>query len=87
MLLPICIFLWSGISTIVSSVDRGDTLGIVLAVGCMMSKLVQAAISAHVCFSVRLMQKLAEFEIKKVEADIRVVTPNLIHRITPRFKR
>ena len=87
MLFPICVFLWSGISTIIRSTDRGDTIGTALAVGCMMSKLVYTAISAHVSFSVRLMQKLAEFEIRRVEADIRVVTPNLIHRITPRFKR
>ena len=87
LMLPLCVFLWSGISTIVNSIDRGDNLGAALSAGCMMNRLVFAAGSAHVCFSVRLVQKLAEFEIRRVEADIRVVTPNLIHRITPRFKR
>jgi len=41
---------------------------------------------ANVAFSIRMSQKLSMFEIRRAEADIRTVTPTMIHRITPRFK-
>ena len=76
----------SSVSTIIRSIQRGEHLEMFLAVGTMMFFLVCSAVNAHIAINVRLTQKLAEFEIRRVEADIRVITPNLIHRITPRFK-
>ncbi len=58
----------------------------ILAVGSLMNKLVMMTTISHVAFTVRLVQKLSEFEIRRVEADVRTITPNLIHRVTPRFK-
>jgi hypothetical protein len=78
--------LGSGLSTIIRSYNRGDSVLLALAVGSTCNKLVWSSINAHTAFSVRLVQRLAEFEIRRVEADVRTITPNLIHRITPRFK-
>ena len=58
-----------------------------LAIGSLLNKVVMFLSSAHISFTVRLTQRLSQFEIRRVEADIRTITPNLIHRITPRFKR
>jgi len=50
------------------------------------SKGVGVLAIAQVAFAVRLSQVTTEFEIRRAECDIRTVSPNMIHRITPRFK-
>jgi len=86
-------FLIGLLPTVISAVNscwrmkqRGEVVMSVLAAGAVWSKTCQAFILVQVAFSVRLAQVLSEFEIRRVEADVRVVTPNLVHRITPRFK-
>ena len=61
----------SALSTIINSWSRGDQIALVLAVGSVLNKLVMLMVCVHVTFVVRLMQNLAEFEIRRVEADIR----------------
>ena len=69
-----------------SLMQRGETLLAVLAGCSVYSKLTQMLILAETAFFMRMSQRLSEFEVRRVEADIRTVTPNLIHRITARFK-
>jgi len=72
--------------SIVRNFGRGDKLLGLLSVCCLISKLISFIMMAQVAFVVRLSQKLSEFEIRRVEADVRTVSANMIHRITPRFK-
>jgi len=57
-----------------------------LALVAAYSKGVGVLAIAQVAFAVRLSQVTTEFEIRRTECDIRTVGPNMIHRITPRFK-
>jgi hypothetical protein len=79
-----------GLSAAAASIARynakGDMLMTSLSIGASGGMLVTALILAHVIMLIRLNQKLAKFEVRRVEADIRTVAPGLIHRITPRFK-
>ena len=61
-------------------------MAVLAGVGGIGCKTVCWSYIALTSFMVRLAQRLAELEIRRVESDIRTVTPNLIHRITPRFK-
>ena len=78
--------IWSSVTTAARSYHRGDILVSVLAAASTWSRLVMILGLAHSSFVIRLSQKLSEFEVRRVEADIRTVQPNLTHRITPRFK-
>ena len=62
---------WAGISTIIRNHQRHESLLMVLSVGSLFNKLVMMSTIAHVSFTVRLVQKLSEFEIRRTEADIR----------------
>jgi len=77
---------WSCLMTCTRNLSRGDTLLGVLGCVCICSKFVQVLFLSHISYIIRMSQKLAELEIRRVEADVRTVTPGLIHRITPRFK-
>jgi len=70
----------------VRNFNRGDPLLGVLGGMSICSKFVTMLFVAHISYIIRMTQKLAEFEIRRVQADVRTVTPGLIHRITPRFK-
>jgi hypothetical protein len=78
--------LWSIITTAIRSHERDDTLILALSIVTIYSRLVECLALSHVSFLVRLSQKLSEFEIRRVESDIRTCVPSLTHRITPRFK-
>ena len=76
---------WSFAVTSVRSYERGDLLVSVLAAASTWSRLVVVLGLTYSAFVVRLSQKMSEFEIRRVEADIRTIKPNLTHRITPRY--
>ena len=69
------------------NVARGESMGLLVCSGafvyCTLGSLLLQIQSA---FAIRLAQKLSMFEIRRVEADVRTCDPNLVHRITPRFK-
>ena len=64
----------------------GNYLMSFLACGSIVSCTFQVLNFTHMCFYMRLSQKLQGFEIRRCQADIRVCEPELIHRVTPRFK-
>ena len=76
----------SSIITAVRMYNRGQHLMAALAVCSFWSLGVSALILAEIGFNVRLCQRLNELEIRRTEADIRTIAPNLVHRVTPRFK-
>jgi len=69
-----------------SLVHRGEVLVFLLATGSLWSKVLTMLTFSHFCYFIRLSQILCDFEIRRVEADIRICPPELIHRVTPRFK-
>ena len=75
------------VATVVRSIHREDYVVSILAVGALGNKFFMMLVNANVAIVTRLAQKMSDFEIRRVEADIRTITPNLIHRVTPRFKR
>ena len=77
---------WSSATTAARSYERGDILVSVLAAASVWSRLLMIAGLSYSSFVIRLSQKLSEFEVRRVEADIRTIQPNLTHRITPRYE-
>jgi hypothetical protein len=65
---------------------RGETLMSLLSFLSIGSRFTVACSMFEMAFYVRLNQRLSDFEIRRVEADIRTITPSMIHRITARFK-
>ena len=65
---------------------EGDKLMGALALLTLWSKFVGCLAFAHIQFFIGLSQLLNTFEVRRVEADIRVCDVGLIHRVTPRFK-
>jgi len=57
-----------------------------LALCTMWSKFCGCLTFAHIAFYISFCQRLNMFEVRLVEADIRVCDVGLIHRVTPRFK-
>jgi len=67
-------------------VVRQDYTLSLLLVLTLISKTITCLALAVSSFHVRISQKLGELEIRRLEADIRTCPPEMIHRITPRFK-
>jgi len=65
---------------------EGDKLMGSLALLTLWSRFVGCLSLAHIAFFVGVSQRLNSFEVRRVEADIRVCDVGLIHRVTPRFK-
>ena len=81
--IPLCT---SCINTAWRHFAEGDKLMGSLALLTLWNKFVGCLAFAHLAFYVGLSQRLNTFEVRRVEADIRVCDVGLIHRVTPRFK-
>jgi len=79
-------FVYSAATSATRYAQKDDFLMCSLAVCSLLSKVSAMLCMSHVAFTIRMSQVLSELEIRRCEADIRVVTPSMIHRITPRFK-
>jgi hypothetical protein len=84
---------WGFAPTAVSAVvgayrnhQRGEILMSLLSICALLSRVGIGCGLVESAFFLRLNQRLSEFEIRRVEADIRTISPNMIHRITARFK-
>jgi len=82
-LLPV---LGSALVSTKRNLERGERVLAMLALLSAYSKFAQIMILVQVAFVVRMAQVLSMFEIRRCEADIRTISPSLIHRITARFK-
>jgi len=66
---------------------KGETLMALGALSGVWATIGAFMMPCQVAFFLRLGQRLSDFEIRRCEADIRTCPPNMIHRITPRFKQ
>ena len=79
---------WMGAAAVscVRHVQRGEGWLAAGAICALWGEFITCLSIAQISFCVRAGQKLSMLEIRRVQCDVRVVSPQLIHRVTPRFK-
>ena len=87
LLIGLVPLVWSCVVSVNRNIVRKDYVLAGCAALAVWSRIVYCCCSCHIAFLLRLSQVLSEFEVRRVEADIRTISPSMIHRITPRFKR
>ncbi|GMH80322.1 hypothetical protein TL16_g08500 [Triparma laevis f. inornata] len=69
-----------------SHIEQGETLFAALAVASFISRFGNASMSADVAMALRLNQKVHEFEVKRMQHDIRACKPEQVDLLVPRLQ-